>query len=92
MAKESDFANYPVFNGRRLVEIKMLAAELWCTACDMPLSLRNIKSEQLFGLASIFQIQCKICDKIYFVHTNYHRLTASQLFDVNCKLAIGKNK
>ncbi|KAK0158053.1 hypothetical protein PV327_011201 [Microctonus hyperodae] len=46
--------------GRRIVEIKTLAKELWCLKCDIPLSLENIESEKQFGLSNIFRIKCLV--------------------------------
>lgn len=39
--------------GRRIVKINTLARELWCSICNMPLSLKKIESETQFGLSNV---------------------------------------
>ncbi|XP_071652436.1 uncharacterized protein [Temnothorax longispinosus] len=81
-------SNVPDFEicGRRIVELKTLALNLWCIACDIPLSLRYVKSEQKFGLASVLDVKCVKCNKIYTIHTNKHLLN-ERLYHVNLKAA-----
>lgn len=65
--------------------------EMWCTLCNIPLSVKFIKTETQIGLASILDVICFQCSSIYQVRTN--KLNKSRrLYDVNCKAAICKCK
>lgn len=83
-----------VVEGRRIMEIKHLGQQLWCTMCKETLSLQYILEERRQGFASIFNIRCHKClflnvvttDK---VHSSGHD-KRRQLFDVNSKTALGK--
>lgn len=73
--------------GRRVIDVELLAENLWCTECDIPLSLRFVMSEKRAGLASILNVQCKNCCAIYHVFTS--KKTESKHYHVNMLLAIG---
>lgn len=58
---ESPALNLSNLSGRRVVELNLLAEELWCKECEIPLSLRKIMEEKFMGLASILKItMCKM--------------------------------
>jgi len=83
-----------VHAGRRVVELDTLAKALWCTACDIPLSLRNLEKEQQMGLASIMTVRCRECLAVYAVHTSKkvpNLNGAKSLYASNCKAALGKS-
>jgi RNase P subunit RPR2 len=80
--------------GRRVVELDTLAKALWCTACDIPLSLRNLEKETQMGLASILSVRCRDCLAVYTVHTSKKvpNLNGSKsLYASNCKAALGRS-
>jgi len=47
---ESDRGNLAT-SKRRVVELSLLAADLWCKRCRSPISLRNLEREEQHGLA-----------------------------------------
>ena len=57
--------------GRRIVELDVLAKNMFCNQCSMPLLLSNTVSEQRCGLGSILQICCQngICNALSPVET-----------------------
>ena len=59
-----------IVDGRRVVEIKMLAEEMWCPACNAPLSFRYVENENVIGLASIFRVRCHTCLLLHEVRSN----------------------
>ena len=80
---------------RRVVELQQLSKELWCGKCKVPLSLRNTdkSSERQSGLAFQFKVKCHICGVFHPVHTGkrkWDEKTRSYLYDMNCKLSLGK--
>lgn len=80
--------------GRRVVDLALLAREMWCNLCDAALSLKYLKDEVQFGLASKFRVHCPTCLDLKEVFTS-SVLPAStddgrSLFAVNCKAALGK--
>ena len=77
-----------IVSGRRVVELDILARELWCSVCDIALSLRNSLREGRNGLLSEIDVQCDRCFQTYKVNTGKH--SSSTTFpDVNLKLAVG---
>lgn len=47
--------------GRRIVNLKVLAEQLFCTKCKSILSLTDIIDEKRFRLVSIFDVKCRKC-------------------------------
>lgn len=82
--------NLPNLSDRRVVELQLLAKELWCKNCDNPLSLRHVIEENCMGLASILKMKCFKCQLYFDVHTNKPHDSYNRLYDVNYKLSIGK--
>lgn len=87
-------AKYSSCPGRRIVEFDTLAKELWCSRCNLPLSLRNIVSETHHGLASTLDIICQNCTTKYKVDTckSYQSESGRTRFPVNGKAVIGMHK
>jgi hypothetical protein len=83
-----------IVDGRRVVEIKMLAEEMWCPACDAPLSFRYVEDENVIGLASIFRVRCHTCLLLHEVRSSkcYKKREDGNCtqYDVNAKSALGK--
>lgn len=90
--RDGSSASY-TFSGRRIVELKTLATELWCSACDLPLSLRDIISEAHHCLASTFEVKCRQCQRKYKVHTSkpHQNATGSIRYSTNGKVVVGKS-
>lgn len=57
------------FKARRLVEINVIAEELFCSKCPERIYLENIENEKLHHGMSIFQIKCLKCLAVTDVHT-----------------------
>ncbi|XP_071652725.1 uncharacterized protein [Temnothorax longispinosus] len=84
--------NYVKLTGRRLIDLHLLADELWCKSCNVPTSLRHVTKEDHIGLASIFYITCQLCQRVYQVNTSKieELLRFSKpTYTVNTKVVIG---
>lgn len=68
--------------------MNVLAREMWCGKCDIPLSFKNTESETRRGLACIFTIRCGKCSLIHTVHTFKYN-SANRTYEANGKLAFG---
>ncbi|XP_033745722.1 uncharacterized protein LOC117331232 [Pecten maximus] len=75
--------------GRRVVELELLAQNMFCDVCNSPLHLSNTLWERRLGLGSTLHIQCTnaVCDAVCQVDTG--KRGSSGAFDVNSKAAIG---
>ena len=83
---------FPV-EGHRIVDLKYMARNMFCSSCRSPLLLQNIQREAKKGLASILHIFCDNCIFLNTVTTGDRRIsptTGYPLFDINTKAAIGK--
>lgn len=78
--------------GRRLIELKVMAEHLYCSFCKEILSLEDIEKEKRKGLASIFAVRCRKCLATTHVPTSkVHKGPNGQLvYDTNSKAAFGK--
>lgn len=72
--------------GNRIVNIRCLAENMWCTACNIPLSFRDIKNEHKYGTASLFEISCKQCRSSYLIPTDFK---TKDLYNMNYRVALG---
>jgi len=75
---------------RRIVELSKLAQDLWCTRCNVPLSLRDLLEEEQHGLVFLMIVKCWKCDVKYLEKTGKESADKKQIFDMNSKLANGK--
>lgn len=77
------------YDGRRIVEIKHLADQLYCCKCRSHLHLSDIVNETRYGLGSVFNIICKndLCCHTNQVSTG--KRNSKGAFDINTKVAIG---
>lgn len=80
--------------GRTVVELRCMAEQLWCNACNITLSLRDVENEYQKGLATILTVRCSKCLLLRKVFTS--KKVASEenrksydLFAVNLKAALG---
>ncbi|XP_063414850.1 uncharacterized protein LOC134696828 [Mytilus trossulus] len=75
--------------GRRVVELDVLAREMHCCRCNLPLHLSNTVGERLYGLASVLLIKCdnSACLATTDVHTG--KRTPNGSYCINSKVAIG---
>ncbi|XP_025997744.1 uncharacterized protein LOC113006033 [Solenopsis invicta] len=88
---KQDLSNEP---GCRIVDLKFLDEQLWCTSCKETLSLKNIKQEERRGLGSVLFIRCHKCLFVNPVVTGKQHIPPGKSrrnsrFDGNTKLAIG---
>ncbi|CAD6219693.1 GSCOCG00012935001-RA-CDS, partial [Cotesia congregata] len=77
--------------GRRIVHLKTLGKNMFCSHCDFLLSLADLVSEKRIGLASILYLKCRKCDKITGASTDIqHRVSnGNSHYDSNTQLIIG---
>ncbi|CAC5361147.1 unnamed protein product [Mytilus coruscus] len=75
--------------GRRVVELDVMAREMYCCRCNLPLHLSNTVGERLYGLASVLLIKCdnSACLATTDVHTG--KRTPNGSYCINSKVAIG---
>ena len=82
----------PCIDGRRIVEPAVLAEQMWCNACQLPLSFRTAEKEIRHGLSSTFKVRCHKCTLLHSVKTSKEHtnpITLNPVRDVNCKAAVG---
>lgn len=87
--------NNIIVEGSRIVDVMFLAQQLICSGCDNVLSLLDIQSESLIGLASKWTINCRQCgiDKsVCTSKTNPNPETNRMTYSINIKAALGKIK
>ncbi|XP_039302328.1 uncharacterized protein LOC120357045 [Solenopsis invicta] len=91
---ESEFGQ---LEGRRIVDLKTLAKELFCKKCDAMVSLLDTVEETRVGLASMFSVKCRSCMTIIRVATDKKHATSKENkqgrqiahYDVNTRGAMG---
>lgn len=88
-AKKTDF----IVEGRRIINMKHVAHNMFCLSCKAVLSFIDIKEEKRVGVASLFSIQCRVCQKITVVTTDKQHKVDGQLshFDCNTELVLGND-
>ena len=82
-----------IVEGRRIVELKVMAQNLYCSFCKEILSLDNTEKEIRKGLASVLTVRCIKCLATTSVPTGKaHEGTSgfSKQFDTNSKAILGK--
>ncbi|XP_034241219.1 uncharacterized protein LOC117645265 [Thrips palmi] len=87
VAKQPD---HDLRKGRRIVDLKTLATNMWCDNCNDSLSLRHLQSEESRGLASIFTVRCHRCLALAQVISDKPTRSPKSgrlVFSVNCKAA-----
>lgn len=79
-------------DGRRIVNIKFLADQLYCNYCRATIKLSDIIGEQKFGMASCFFMKCKACVKTSSVFTDKQHFTedGKKHFDINTSMVLCK--
>ena len=85
----------PPVQGRRIVDIALLAKHLVCSSCKQTLSLLHAVSETRKGLTSILHVRChnNDCENVTRVPTSRHfaqNNLKSKLYAVNSDLVRGK--
>lgn len=81
-----------VAEGRRIVDISVLAENLKCLVCDVILSLSCKESESRRGLASVFKVRCHVCLTVRTVPTSGHSYSdvRRKIYDINSKAVLGE--
>ena len=99
LQKEADVGPVQESDGEacRIVDLQMLAQQMWCGSCKECLSFENIENETRRGLASTFNIRCHKCLLINMVTTgrqhpssagkNLH--SAASRFEINTNIIMG---
>lgn len=91
---KKDEKNPELLDGYRIVDLKYLAQQLWCTTCKETLSLEYAESERRIGLASVLLVRCHKCSLINEVYTGKQNLSLDKRsfrFDINYKSVVGEN-
>ncbi|CAG2250443.1 uncharacterized protein [Mytilus edulis] len=78
----------PWFQGRRVVELDVLARSMNCEKCSSWLRLSDIKDEVIYGMASFLYISCpsSACQHISLVPTG--KKSNGKGFDINYKVCL----
>ncbi|CAG2246182.1 unnamed protein product [Mytilus edulis] len=74
--------------GRRVVELEVLAEQLFCNKCNTPLHLKDIVGEMRYGLGSLLEVVCQICSGMKLISTG--KRNEKGAFDINSKVALGE--
>ena len=79
----------PWFQGRRVVELDVLARSMNCEKCNSWLLLSDIVDEVVYGMASYLYITCQnsVCRHISLVPTG--KKSSKRGFDINYKVYLG---
>ncbi|XP_063438317.1 uncharacterized protein LOC134719241 isoform X2 [Mytilus trossulus] len=79
----------PWFQGRRVVELDVLARSMNCEKCSSWLRLSDIQDEVIYGMASFLYISCpsSACQHISLVPTG--KKSNGKGFDINYKVCLG---
>ncbi|KAH0552541.1 hypothetical protein KQX54_012096 [Cotesia glomerata] len=77
--------------GRRIIDLKTLGKNMFCSHCEFLLSLTDLVSENRIGVASILYIKCRMYKKITGVSTDkQHSVSNSNSnYDSNTQPVIG---
>ena len=82
--------------GRRIIDLALIAKEMWCDTCVRPISFRFMEEEKQFGLDSQVKVRCDQCLAVYTFHLNEKMphdesaVNPRPLSSINCKAALGK--
>lgn len=78
--------------GCRIVDVEFLGKQMNCQNCQEILSFNRCVEEKIFGLASIFYIECQQCKVVSPVCTDKQHTTADKEthFDINTAIRKGK--
>ncbi|XP_018394044.1 PREDICTED: uncharacterized protein LOC108772893 [Cyphomyrmex costatus] len=71
------------------VDITTLGKNLWCTKCDLPISLRDVRHDNKYGVASILTVECLRCNILHKVPTFQAEENSPISFPVNLNIALG---
>ncbi|CAH2099509.1 unnamed protein product [Euphydryas editha] len=77
--------------GRRIVELATLAEELWCTKCNIGLSLRDTVSETHNCFASTLEVNCRVCGTHYKINTckSFNKESGKSTYPINGQIVVG---
>ncbi|KAJ8666657.1 hypothetical protein QAD02_008319 [Eretmocerus hayati] len=73
------------YEGRRLIDLRQVAKDLWCQECNQTLSLRNLENETFTGIVSKWHIRCQSCNHVIVVDSS--KKSNKPYYDTNLKLA-----
>lgn len=95
-AKRDELENEPkcIIEGRRVIDLQVLAKYLFCRTCKICLSLRDVEREVRHGLASLFLVRCTQCNVLTYVPTSKKLLnlvTQKKRYQINTKVAAGNS-
>lgn len=85
--KLNDKVNNECTLGRRVVEIQHMADQMVCQQCGTLLHIRDIISEKLYGLASVFTLLCRSCNTTRKITSG--KRDGCGGFEINYKVTIG---
>lgn len=95
--KRKDSELYPrcLIDGNRIINLSVLAKELWCAECKIVLGIENIEKETMVGLASVFHVRCHQCLGIKFARTSTYTQKSKEdnrgcHYSINVKASAGK--
>jgi len=91
--KKTEESEPVVEAGRRIMDLTILANDMWCRICNYPLHFKFLEKEVRRGLASIFHFRCPKCLEVTQVCSSKLGRTAENgypVYSVNCKAALSK--
>lgn len=82
-----------VFDGKHVVDLSVLAANLHCKNCKSLLDLNKTHKKTLRGLDSILHIACDSCNSSNLVRLNKTiNIEGKNVSEINCMAVFGKTK
>ena len=88
---DNDSEDIKWYDGRRVIELKYLADQMYCSRCRSPLHLSDISNETRYGLGSVFSIPCRNYLCCHENRVSSGKRNNKGAFDINAKVAIGKH-
>lgn len=83
--------DFPII-GHRILDIKLIAEQMVCKCCGQDLSIRNIESEKLYGLSSVWTVRCQHCLDLVKIHTGgrHKNRKGFWVYDANSLSGLGE--
>uniref|UniRef100_A0A8W8JR12 Mutator-like transposase domain-containing protein n=1 Tax=Magallana gigas TaxID=29159 RepID=A0A8W8JR12_MAGGI len=86
----ADDSDISLGDGRRIVELKHIAGQMFCVKFFHPLHLSHIVDEKISGLGSFLHVQCPSPQCLYINTVTTGKRNEKGVFDINNKVTSGK--
>jgi len=76
---------------REVIETSLFSKQMWCSNCNIPLSLDFAIEKEQRGLSNQYTVKCCRCPFLKRVHTNSVFGDKNQYATINAKAAMGNS-